>query len=62
MDPEELEPRKAITKPIDLDNLGVEELRDYLAELETEAERVRAKIASKTDYRGAAESFFKPSQ
>ena len=62
MDPEELEPRKAIAKPVDLDNLGVEELRDYLAELETEAERVRAKIASKTDYRGAAESFFKPSQ
>ncbi len=62
MDPEEFEPRKAIAKPVDLDNLGVEELRDYLAELETEADRVRAKIASKTDYRGAAESFFKPSQ
>ena len=62
MDPEELEPRKAIAKPVDLDNLGVEELRDYLADLEAEAERVRAKIASKTDYRGTADSFFKSSQ
>lgn len=59
MDPEELEPRKAIAKPVDLDSLGVEELRDYLAELEAEAERVRAKIASKSDYRGTAEAFFK---
>jgi uncharacterized small protein (DUF1192 family) len=59
MDPLDLEPRKAIAKPKDLDLLGVEELKDYLAELETEAERVRAKIAGKTDYKSAAAALFK---
>ncbi|WP_119166229.1 DUF1192 domain-containing protein [Algihabitans albus] len=59
MDTDDLEPRKAIAKPRDLDLLGVEELQDYLAELETEAERVRAKIAAKTDYQGTADALFK---
>ncbi len=59
MDPMDLEPRKAIAKPKDLDLMGVEELQDYLAELEAEAERVRAKIAGKTDYKAAADSLFK---
>jgi uncharacterized small protein (DUF1192 family) len=59
MDSDDLEPRKPITKPIDLDALGVEELKDYLTELEEEAGRVRAKITQKTDYRGAAASLFK---
>lgn len=59
MDPQDLEPRTVKPKPKDLDLLGVEELKDYLAELEAEAERVRAKIASKTDYKSAAASLFK---
>jgi uncharacterized small protein (DUF1192 family) len=59
MDPEDLEPRKAIVKPKDLDLMGVEELKDYLAELEEEAGRVKAKIAAKTDYRSSAEALFK---
>ena len=41
MDPEDLEPRKKQPKPKDLEVLGVDELEDYLAELETEAARVR---------------------
>ena len=59
MDTDDLEPRKPIAKPKDLDLLGVEELQGYLAELETEAERVRAKIASKTDYQSTADALFK---
>jgi len=59
MDSDDLEPRKAIAKPVDLELLGVGELEDYLAELEGEAARVRAKIAQKTDYRGAASALFK---
>ncbi|MDF2095337.1 DUF1192 domain-containing protein [Aquibaculum arenosum] len=59
MDRDDLEPRAAKPKPRDLDLMGVEELNDYLAELEQEAERVRAKIADKTDYRGTVESLFK---
>lgn len=59
MDSDDLEPRRPVAKPKDLDSLGVKELQDYLAELEAEAERVRAKIAAKSDYRGAADAFFK---
>ena len=59
MDTDDLEPRKLIAKPKDLDLLGVEELQDYLAELEGEAERVRAKIAAKTDYQTTADALFK---
>ena len=60
MDPEDLEPRSAQPKPKDLDEMGIEELEDYLAELNAEAERVQAKIAAKKAYlEGAAASFFK---
>ena len=59
MDLEDLEPRKAITKPKDLELLGVEELEEYLAELETEATRVKEKIAAKKAYKSGAENLFK---
>ena len=59
MDLEDLEPRKQAPKPKDLDGMGVEELRDYLALLEAEAERVKAKIESKKTYLAGAEDFFK---
>lgn len=59
MDTDDLEPRKPIAKPKDLDLLGVEELQDYLAELEAEAARVREKIAAKTDYQSTADALFK---
>lgn len=60
MDPEDLEPRSAQPKPKDLDEMGIEELEDYLADLDTEADRVRAKIEAKKAYlEGAAASFFK---
>ena len=59
MDLEELEPRKQTPKPKDLEAMGVEELEEYLAELEQEAERVREKIAAKKAYLSGAESLFK---
>jgi uncharacterized small protein (DUF1192 family) len=59
MDTDDLEPRKPVAKPKDLELLGVEELQEYLTELETEAERVRAKIAAKTDYQSEADALFK---
>ena len=45
--------------PKDLDVMGVEELTEYIEELEVEIARVRAKIAAKRDARGNAEDFFK---
>ena len=59
MDLEDLEPRNAIAKPKDLELLGVEELEEYLAELETEAARVKEKIAAKKAYKSGAEGLFK---
>jgi uncharacterized small protein (DUF1192 family) len=59
MDLDDLEPLSKKPKPKDLDNLGVDELEDYLAELETEMARVREKLAAKKAYLSGAEGLFK---
>ncbi|MEM7223186.1 MAG: DUF1192 family protein [Pseudomonadota bacterium] len=59
MDLEDLEPRKQKPKPKDLESLGIEELEEYLGELEAEAARVRDKIAAKRAYLKGAEGLFK---
>lgn len=59
MDVDDLEPRKQKPKPKDLDSLGVDELEEYLAELQSEAERVREKIAAKKSYLSGADTLFK---
>ena len=59
MEPEDLEPRKPKPKPKDLDVMGVEELEEYLAELNGEAERVKEKIAAKKAYLSRAQGLFK---
>jgi uncharacterized small protein (DUF1192 family) len=42
-----------------LDTLGIEEMRDYIAELHEEIARVEADIARKQSHRSAADSFFR---
>ena len=59
MDIEDLEPQKKKAAPKDLDAMGVEQLEEYLAELEAEAARVRAKLAEKKAYLTGAQAFFK---
>jgi uncharacterized small protein (DUF1192 family) len=59
MELEDLEPRKQKPKPKDLDSLGVDELEEYLANLEAEAERVKQKIAAKKSYLSGAGDLFK---
>lgn len=59
MELEDLEPRKKPVKPKDLEPLGVEELEAYLANLESEAQRVRDKIAAKKAYLSGAAGLFK---
>ncbi len=50
-----------LQKPV-LDLLGVEELREYIAELQAEIARVEADITRKQSHRSAADAFFrKPS-
>ena len=59
MDADDLEPRKAIAKPKDLDAMGIDELEDYIADLEAEIARVREKIAAKQSFKSGAEAVFK---
>lgn len=56
---EEETPKPKGIQPMDLDVMGIDALNDYIAELETEIARVKAKIDSKQGARNAAESFFK---
>jgi len=56
---EEEKPKPKGIQPMDLDVMGIDALHEYIEELEAEIARVREKIASKHDARGAAESFFK---
>jgi uncharacterized small protein (DUF1192 family) len=42
-----------------LDTLGIDELRDYIGELNDEIARVEADIVRKQSHRSAADAFFK---
>jgi uncharacterized small protein (DUF1192 family) len=42
-----------------LDSLGIEEMRDYIAELKAEIARVEADIDRKQGHRSAADAFFR---
>jgi len=59
MDIDDLEPRKQKPKPKELDSMGVDELEEYLAELQAEAQRVQDKIEAKKSYLSGADSLFK---
>jgi uncharacterized small protein (DUF1192 family) len=60
MDEEEGPPRKRTRlEKLVLDTLGIEELRDYIAELKAEIERVEADIERKQGHRSAADAFFR---
>ena len=52
-------PRALRPKPTDLDVMGIEELNEYIAELEAEIERVRSAIVKKEQQRIAASAIFK---
>ena len=59
MDPEDLEPRKKKVALRELDSLSVQELTDYIGEMEAEITRVKAKIAAKQAHLTGAASLFK---
>ena len=52
-------PRALRPKPTDLGVMGIEELNEYIAELEAEIERVRSTIVKKEQQRIAASAVFK---
>ena len=60
MDEEEGPVRKRTRlERIVLDTMGIEELRDYISELNAEIERVEADIERKHGHRSAADAFFR---
>ena len=61
MDIEELEPRKKLPTPPDLDRMSIEELEDYIASMEAEIVRVKHKIEAKQAHRAGAAALFKGS-
>jgi len=59
MEEEDLLPRNQPVKPKDLTLLGIAELDEYIAGLESEIARARAEIAAKQRQRSGAEELFK---
>jgi uncharacterized small protein (DUF1192 family) len=59
MDEEELLPARKPPPPRDLTLLGIAELEEYIAGLQSEIARAEAEIAEKRKHRGGAEALFK---
>ena len=58
-DLDDLDPRNAKKKPLNLDDLNIEDLKEYVATLNAEIERVETKIRAKQSHASAAASLFK---
>jgi len=58
-DLDDLDPRQKKPKPLNLDDMNIADLEEYVAVLKAEIERVEAKIKSKQGHASAAQSLFK---
>ena len=59
MDDEDVLPSKKPAPPKDLTLLGIAELENYIAGLQSEIARAQDEIAEKRKHRGGAEALFK---
>ena len=59
MDTDDLEPEKKKPEPKKLEEMSIEALHDYIAEMEVEIARVHEAIDGKEGARKGAEQFFK---
>jgi len=59
MDLEDFEPRKAKAKPRDLSSFSIEELNEYIANLQAETARAQEVITAKQAHKNSAAAFFK---
>ncbi len=55
----EIDEIKKSVKVLDLDDFSIEDLEDYISELDTEILRVREEIKKKNKLKKKAEEFFK---
>ena len=58
-DLDDLDPRNAKKKPLNLDDMNIEDLKEYIAVLKAEIVRVEEKLKAKQSHASAAASFFK---
>jgi uncharacterized small protein (DUF1192 family) len=58
-DLDDLDPRNAKKKPLNLDDMNIEDLQEYVTVLKAEIERVEAKIKAKQGHASVAASLFK---
>ena len=59
IDLDDLDPRNAKKKPLNLDDMNIEDLKEYVATLQAEIARVETKIKAKQSHASAAASLFK---
>ena len=60
IDLDDLDPRNAKkAKPLNLDDMSIEDLKEYIAILKAEIVRVEDKVKAKQSHASAAASFFK---
>ncbi len=59
MDTDDLEPLWTPLDKPDLQTMSLEQLVEYIAEMEAEIERAKGVISAKRDARGAADAVFK---
>jgi len=58
INPDELDPPRPTLKPLDLQQMSVHELKEYIAALEGEIKRARDTIAKKEAHKSGIESLF----
>ncbi len=59
INPDELEPPRPALKPLDLQQMSIGELKDYIASLEAEINRCLAMITKKEAHKSGIEGLFK---
>lgn len=58
INPDDLEPSRPVLKPLDLQQMSIGELKDYIASLHVEIDRAQDMIAKKEAHRSGIESLF----
>lgn len=58
INPDELEPARPVLKPVDLQQMSVAELKDYIAALDAEIARTEQMIAKKNAHKSGVEALF----
>ena len=58
INPDELEPARPVLKPVDMQQMSVGELKDYIAALDAEIARAEQMIEKKNAHKSGVEALF----